>query len=141
MLLDLVLAARTGLVAMRGDTQMTDTCLVTDVVALRESFEDPETNFGLRWLPGAKHIADALAKRGGNSALKEVLTAGRRSLRDTTDVRAERKRVKQLRKRPPRAVARRPPRSSRSQALPAMVLAHSRRTRTLTGSPPASRAA
>lgn len=87
-----------GFDALHGDTQMTDKRVAINVAALSESFEDPATNMGVRWLPGPQHIADALTKRNGNAVLRSVLTKGKWSQRETEDVRRERERVKQMRK-------------------------------------------
>lgn len=96
--LDVVLGARTSFDALRGDTQMTDKRVAIDVAALRESFEGPQTNSGVRWLPGAQRVADALTKRHRHSVLREVMSLGRWSLRETDEVRVERDRIKELRK-------------------------------------------
>lgn len=93
----LVLDARTGFEALRGDTQMTGIRVAIDVAALRESLEDPATKTGIRWLPGPQHVADSLTKRHGNAVLLGLSKSGQWSLRET-EVRGERERVKQLRK-------------------------------------------
>lgn len=58
--------------AMRGDTRMTEKRPAIDAAARPESSEKHENNSGVKWSPGAQHIADAVTKRHGNCVSREV---------------------------------------------------------------------
>ena len=72
--------------------------MAIDVAALKETLSEPENPATARWLPGPQHVADALTKRFGNVIFKEILETNVWSLRGTPEVRAERDRLRALRK-------------------------------------------
>jgi len=94
----LVLDAKCGFDSLNGLSPPQDRRVAIDVAALKETLGEPENQATARWLPGAQHIADALTKRFGNAVLKAVMETNVWSLRETPEVRAERDRLRALRK-------------------------------------------
>ena len=94
----LVVDAKCGFDSLNGLSPPQDRRVAIDVAALKETLSEPANQATARWLPGPQHVADALTKRFGNAILKEVMETNVWSLRETPEVRAERDRLRTLRK-------------------------------------------
>ena len=83
----LVIDATTGFDVLEGDTAPTDRRVALDIAAMKETFEAPEAEAAVRWVPGPQHFADGLTKNSHNGMLEQVLTGHTWSLCEDPEVR------------------------------------------------------